>query len=67
MAKIINMTAANISSCKRKNTLYLNQFIFSDTPIDPNEYATNLMAEEKLLSYIDELRIIRKKRINEIS
>jgi hypothetical protein len=59
MGKAVGVSSAsNLSFYKTRENLYLNRFIFSSTLLDSNEYTTNLMSKENLLTYLNEIRIV---------
>jgi len=59
LGKITNSSISNISTYKANNRLYLNQFLFSNTPL--NGYTNNLKSSSDLLHYINVIKLARKK------
>lgn len=58
-----HLKGGNLSILRTKNILYLNRFKLTDTPLNEDEYATNLMDEKELQTYVDSVRVARRKEL----
>lgn len=63
MGQALGISPSNLGTYRLNNSLYLNRFILSDIPLDPDKYTTNLIGKEELSVYMDEIIIIRRKEV----
>ena len=53
LGRVIDCDPSSIVKSIQNNTLYLNRFKFSDSPIDSEVYSVNMRTKEALLTFIN--------------